>query len=517
MSNRAAFFSALTEELPDDVWGLRLQEELSAHLEDAVYFGALEGKSETIAEEQALADLGSPKLILQEFRHAMTFKSSQAFYLHALAAGLLATPLVYLAMIATHTVILALPVFGVLFAYYTFSLRPLLRHIDGRAMRNHIIAIISGIPVLLVGIPMILATFGSTVSSSDRIPLIVSFGIGALIAIGSAIVSAWEILWEQRHASKKTTVLGTLHSFMTLALGFTSILFVMMFMVIGQNAPSSMSTLSKVHFLISTGLAAPNALIAFLSPITAGWISGIFLTGAGLIALGFIVRSFLDRKERKGVSLPWGWIVVALLTVPLVAFPPKADGIKNIAWTNIPHTNISETIERSQLGPFYGMTKYVSQNQSESFRYYVSQDDGMPLQVKQLPDRVFSLTNIKTIDDLTITAARYEIDGATMLTPGVWCHWKNPTTAPFGAVDEAGNLTHEDGTKVLMENGAPLYCSDLWVGEKQIFTVTSGIIDIGSSDVTLSADGNWMLLKHDTDTQQNAGLSPEEVYIIDLR
>lgn len=517
MNQRTAFFDTLTEELPDDIWGLRLQEELSAHLEDAVYFGALEGKSETLAEEQALADLGSPKLILQEFHHAMTYKSPQAFFLHAIAAGLLATPLVYLAMISTYTVILALPVFGVLFAYFLFALAPMLRHIDGRAMKGKIIAIVSGLPALLVGIPMIISLFGTTVQTGDRFPLLVSFLVGMFVTVLSACTAAWEIGWEQRHPAKTTSITGTVRANALRILGFVAVVFAVVILAMVQVAPSTMSTLAKVRFMISTGLAAPNALVAFLSPITAGWISGIVVTGAGLIALGFIVRSLLERKEKKGASLPWGWIVVALLTIPLVAFPPKVEGIKNITWTNIPHTNISETIERGQLGPFYGMTKYVSQNQSDSFRYYVSQDDGMPLQVKQIPDRVFSLTNINTVNDLSITAARYEINGATMLTADVWCHWKNPTTAPFGPTNSDGSLSYQDGTKVLLQNGAPMYCSDLWVGEKEIFSATSGVIDIESNDITLSTDGKWMLFKHDTDTEHNANLSPEEVYLIDLR
>lgn len=517
MSNRTAFFDALTEELPDDVWGNRLHAELAAHLEDAVYFGALQGKNETASEEQALADLGSPHLILQEFRHAMTYKSTKAFYLHALATGLLATPLIYLAMIATHTAIFALPVFVTLFSYYRLSLAPLLRHIEGRAMRSRIISIVTLIPSLVVGVPMILATFGAQISEGDRMPLIISFIIGIILTVISAATAAWEIDWEQRHPPKKTTAIGAIQKNIIVILCGTGIVFAVAMIAMAQIAPSSMSAIAKIHFIISTGLAAPNALVAFLSPITAGWISGIVITGAGLISLGFIIRSLIDRSQKKDELLPWGWIIVALLTIPLVVFPPKVTGIKNITWTDIPHTNISETIERAQLGPFYRMTKYVSQNQSESFRYYVSQDDGMPLQVKQLPDRVFSLTNIQSIESMTITAARFEIDGATTQMADIWCHWKNPETDPIPEMRIDDIVTDQTGEKVYLQNLSPLYCSDLWVGDKQIFVMESGIIDIAATDVTLSADGKWMLFKHDTDNQHNGNLSPDEVYLIDLR
>jgi hypothetical protein len=517
MSQRTAFFDALTEELPDDAWGLRLQEELAAHLDDAVYFAALEGTPASIAEEQAFADLGSPNLILQEFRHAMTYKSPQAFFLHAIAAGLLATPLVYLGMIGSINVILALPVFGALFSYFLFALAPMLRHIDGRAMKGKIIAITAGLPTLLVGIPMIVSLFGTQVQDSDRIPLFISFLIGMLVTFLSAVAAAWEIGWEQRHTAKSTTILGTLRINALRILGFVAMTFVVLVLSMVQNAPSSMSTFAKVHFMVSSGIAAPNALVAFLSPVTAGWISGITLTASGLIALGFIGRYLLERKQKRTASLPWGWAIVALLTIPLVVFPPKANGIQNIIWTNIPHTNIAETIERSQLGPFYGMMKYVSQNQSDAFRYYVSQDDGMPLQVKQLPDHVFSLTDIQSVDNLTITAARYEIDGATMQLADIWCHWKNPVNSPAPTVTMDGEVIDQNGSKQYLQNSSPLYCSDLWVGDKEIFTVSTGTIDIASGDVTLSTNGDWMLFAHDTDTQENGTLSPEEVYLIDLR
>lgn len=517
MSKRAAFFNALAEELPSDTWGLRLQTELASHLEDAAYFDALEGKNETISEEHTLTALGTPHSILKEFHHAMTYKFPHTFILHALAAGLLATPLVYLSIIGVHTVLLAIPAFGALFCYFFFALAPILRHIDGRAMQGRIIAIIAGLPSLIVGIPMMLEILGTQVQSGDRIPLLISFGIGICTTFLAVYAAAWEVQQEQHRILQKTTIPGVLLINMRRILGITALIFVILALSMSIDAPGSMSTLAKAHFMLSVGLNAPNAILVFLSPITAGWISGIILTTSGLIALGFIGRYIAERKQKKTTSFPWGWIIVTLLTIPLVAFPPKANDIQNITWANIPHTKISETIERGQLGPFYGMMKYVNQNNPNTFSYYVSQDDRLPLQVKQLPDRIFSLTNIIDVNDLTLTTTLDPINGATMQTADVWCHWKNPTSMPFGPIDENGEPAYENEARVFFQNLSPLYCRDLWVGNKEILTVTQGSLDITSSDVTLSTDGDWMLFKHDTDTQHNGTLSPEEVYLIDLR
>lgn len=514
MSERSAFFDALTEELPHDAWGDRLKEELEAHLEDAAYFSALEGNS--VSDTNAIHALGSPTLILQEFRHAMTYKSPQAFILHAIAAGLLATPLVYLGMIGVINVILALPIFGILFSYFLFALGPMLRHIDGRVIKGTLILLVSGTPSLVVGIPMLFSLASSSIDQNDRTMLAIGIILGIFLTIFSALIAAWEIEWEQKHAlTEKNSTLGALRVNLLRILGIVALVFAVLFIAMIQNAPASMSTLESFRFMISSGIAAPNLLIDVMSWITATWISGVVLTGIGIIALGFIVRFIINRTQHKSTSWPWGWMILAFVTFSIVAFPPKANNIQHIAWSDIPHTNISEAIERAQVGPFYAMFKYVNQSNGQQ-RYYVAQEESQPLQVKQLPDRIFSLTNLTSVDDTTITAKREPIDGTATEIANIWCHWKNPTTG--GMQIQNDDVDHDmTGEKVFLENMGPLYCSDLWVGSKQIFTVTEGIIDIGPTDVTVSADGQWLLFMHDTDSQPDGQFSPQEVYLVDLR
>lgn len=509
MSQRAAFFDALTEELPDDAWGLRLQEELAAHLDDAVYFSALEGKTETLAEEQALADLGSPTLILQEFRHAMTYKSLSAFFLHAAAAGFLAAPLVYLGSLLA-TIPFTLILFtALLYAYFTFALAPVMRHIEGRRLRVNLALIASGIPVLLVCVPMIFATSNSQIMGGDGSFLLASFMVAAGITVFTALLAAWKPI-----TAKQNTVMKYA--------GITIVIATLFFLTSTSSIISAdMNVFEKIRYLLSSMLATPNSFSAILDPVTAAWISGFIATGAGIIALIFTVKGVIQKTRNRKESFPWGWAFIACFTLSLLLFPGKAPGIQNIAWTDIPHTNISEQIERSQLGPFYGMAKYMNQDTLNSFSYFVSVEDGVPENgffVKQFPGSVFALSNLVDINDFTLTKNREEeISGAAMSVPEIWCHQKAIPGVLVQTSNENGDVFTDDleGDIGYLANTSPLYCYDLYVGDKKIFDAPEGI-DIGNN-ITLNDDATWMLFMHDTDRELMGTLSPTEVYLIDLR
>lgn len=509
MSQRTAFFDSLTEELPDDVWGLRLQEELAAHLDDAVYFGALEGKTETLAEEQALADLGSPTLILQEFRHAMTYKSLSAFFLHAAAVGFLAAPLVYLGSLLAHAPATLIPFTALLYAYFAFALAPVMRHIEGRRLRVNLALIASGIPVLLVCLPMMFAAFNVQIMSGDRPFLLASFIVAAFVTIGTALLAAWKPIDAQQSTAAKNAgivvVLATL------------------FLIASTSSYNGqpMNALEKTRYLLSSMLATPNSFADILDPVTAAWISGLIATGAGMIALVFTIKGIVRKTQNRKETLPWIWGLIALFTLSLVLFPGKAPGIQNITWTDIPHTNISEIIERDQLGPFYGMAKYMNQGSMNSFSYFVSVEDGVPENgffVKQSLGNVFALSDLVSINDFTLTKDREEeISGAVMSVPEIWCHQKAIPGVLVQTGNENGDVFTDDleGDVGYLANTSPLYCYDLYVGDKKIFDAPEGI-DIGNN-ITLNDDATWMLFMHDTDRELMGTLSPTEVYLIDLR
>lgn len=511
MNSRSRFFEELVDGLPNDSWGQRLQEELDAHLEDAVLFATLEGIPEPDAERDAVTRLGSPKQIIHEFRHAMTYKSLSAFVLHAVAVGLLVSPVVYFMILLAHSPVLLPAIFGVLYAFYSFGLRPVMRHIEGRKLRVQLAAIASLIPITLIGVPMMIHILNPAFNApADRTWLSLGFFLAAGLTIAAAMTATWKPI-----SKTKENLVQNL-SFVLLGL------IVLLMGIVQGPVPNDLNIFQKIRFLASSAITAPNAIAEILSPVSAAWVSGAIVLGTGLIALFFVIQSLNRKRQGEKESFPWAWSVVAVFTLSLVFFPGKASTLEGITWA-VPHTKLSETIERSELGPFYEMVEYLNQGNSNSFNYFISVEDGAPENgfiVKQYPNRVFAISNMQSVDSFTITdLGTAEMDGAAMNQADVWCHQKSIPGAIVEITDTDGNVAVEnvDGQVAYLANQSPLYCSDLYVGEKKIFDAPNGINFGFESTVTINDNGTWMLWKHDTDGEIHATLSPEEIYLIDLR
>jgi len=410
MNDRSAFFDALSEELPADVWGLRLQEELSAHLEDAVYFGALQGKSETIAEEQALTDLGSPTLILQEFRHAMTYKSPQAFVLHAIGVGLLASPIVFVAtMFFIITTPVSVPVYAILLAFYIRALAPLFRHIESGRMARTITAIVTGIPFLIITIPFIysiVTAFDSTVGVSDKPYLLVTSVLAGLINITAGIIATRYLL--KKAATEKNMKKYPERKASSTPLNVSAGVFAVFVVLstIAQHSPTiqQLRWLPALRWIIDQLFTVSNTLSDIIPPVTAVWITGIIFCGAAMVSTYFVALAIRDRAKKVDTSFPWVWLAVAVYTIALVAFPPTTNTLP-VSWSDLPHVSISEHVERQELGPLYGMAKYLNRKSQNVFSYHLSNTDSQnAFEVQQYPNHVFTISNIASVDSYDIAS-----------------------------------------------------------------------------------------------------------------
>ncbi len=515
MSNRTAFFDALTEELPDDVWGNRLHTELAAHLEDAVYFGALQGKNETIAEEQALADLGSPHLILQEFRHAMTYKSPQAFVLHAIGVGLAASPLLYIVTLFLRVPPVSAIFFLLLVAFYVHTLSPILRHIESRSFQKNMIAIVTGIPIAIVTIPLTIAFFTAPASLQDAstpLFMVILGAIGGVLNIVAAIFATRYVRAQQAAAIEKGKSIEPKNNTHLRTLSIVAIVFIATSTLLEWFPVKNLAIIPKIQWLFTTMITATNAFSGVISPLSGIYITGIVVGGLGIIGTCFVIQFFVHRTKQKTQSFPWLWLVAMVYAVSLLMVPaPLNTEQVNVSW-NVPYKNVSAVIERQELGPFYIMAKYLNRNTQQAFEYHLSSPDlGNTFELQQYPDHVFTLSNISTVDSYT-TTTRIEDTvsfGATMNTEGIWCHY-------FANSAESTDPITPTGTRKELWNG-PTYCTDLYVNDKKVFDAPQGI-DIGrDASITVSNDGKWLLWAHDTDTFLQGSFTPTEVYLIDLR
>lgn len=513
MTTRSAFFDALASELPDDDWGARLQEELSAHLEDAVYFAALNGTPESAAEQTALSDLGSPTLILQEFHHAMTYKTPSSFILHAIGVGLVASPIFLLATLFLRVGPFAIPPFIVLFALYVVLLAPIYRHIDGRAMDRWIPMIVSGIPLLLVVLPLIWSLASSlTIHSQDQLYLLGLTILSYVINLCIVWFATSFLLDRYKHAAtsqKKGRDWSPIIRIFSIVASLFFIASTLLNDVFFVRHPSLQAfkpllTITILRKMLDGMFVFSNAIFGEISPITSTWTLGIILSGIGIIGTYFIIAALVDRIKHRTSSFPWLWLAAMIYVVTLVGFSPTTSHVQ-VQMNDIPNVNISESIEKSELGPFYTMGKYLNAHSiNPVFHYNLSAaDHGDSLEIQQSGDHVFTISHLRSVDSYTMTSKVQDTTSfqTTNFQANIWCHSINA------------------GEKVSLANGSPMYCSDLYVGDLKIFDAPQGI-DIGgnTSSVTLSADGNWLLFSHDTDNDlHQAELSPSEVYLIDLR
>ncbi|MEK7632351.1 MAG: hypothetical protein AAB473_01005 [Patescibacteria group bacterium] len=518
MNQRTAFFDVLTEELPADVWGLRLQEELSAHLEDAVYFGALEGKSETIAEEQALADLGSPKLILQEFRHAMTYTSPQAFVLHAIGVGLLASPIVFVAtiffIIATPV---SVPVYAILLALYIHALAPIFRHIESGRMARTITAIATGVPFLIITIPFVysvVTAFDATVGASDKPYLLITSILAGLINITAGIIATRYLL--KKAAIEKSMKKHPERKVSSTPLNVSAIIFTVFVILstIAQHNPTiqQLRWLPELRWIIDRLFTVSNTLSDIIPPVTTVWITGIIFCGVAMIGAYFVGLAIRDRAKKIATPFPWAWLAVTVYTITLIAFPPTVSTL-SVSWSDLPNISISERVERQELGPLYGMAKYLNRISQNVFSYHLSNPDlGGTFEIQQYPNHVFTISNIASVDSYNITSRIEDTVSFSSSTSivNIWCHY-----FPTDALQTDPPMTPDQ--RVDLWNGAPMFCSDLYVGEKKIFDAPQGI-DIGrDASITVSTDGKWLLFAHGVDSEIHGSFSPTEIHLIDLR
>ena len=224
------------------------------------------------------------------------------------------------------------------------------------------------------------------------------------------------------------------------------------------------------------------------------------LLSIGISALGIFIihRVWKDIYEQRGpIHKRIPWLESSFLVFLLSLFCIGPIGTPHVQW-HIPVRDLSEIIEKAQLGPFYRFTKNIIQNESPLARYEVYvKDNGFRIDQRQGPSFLIpflsSTQNVK-LAELSGKNFNDRIFGWTQPIPaGLTCDGT--------VLDPQGFIT---------DTALQPTCKTLAFNEKTLFTQSAK--RWGFSGMTLSPDESSAVIR-----LTGGVYEPEYVFLIDLK
>ena len=222
----------------------------------------------------------------------------------------------------------------------------------------------------------------------------------------------------------------------------------------------------------------------------------VAVTFIGFIIFFLFAQAALEIIKNK--KMPWVRFGVAFWALSLLFVNPEAY-TPEINWQK-PVELVSQNIEKEQHGIFYGLLKYMNQEEGQLYRYKVEWSDGKFL-IKQNDNRIFTVDperlssdSYKAIVDAVRPASESPTEKVTM-PQGVECF----------SVDQQSIITTESA-----DQSADFFnCSSLSFNGDPIFGIENWAM---VTDTSLSPDKKWLMI-----VIESGAYDPEYVYLVNLQ
>lgn len=504
--NREEYFRSLQADLADDPRNTRLIQELAEHLDDHETLAAISGKK----PEHANAILGDTETIARAHRSARRTASPTHILSEAAAFGIAGTPfiLIFVLVVATRMFEVASDAplialgFGALcilssIIFHVFALRTTIVAHERARVSTFARLMITGIPVLVCAI----LTIGIGADTGVDAALFGSFLVAVALFVSGAPIAGIIIrrmtvlnshtrigraaLWYRKHIVPK---LGTI-----LGAGTTAYIILTHFLFFSGAATfNAFNTFVDQHPLLGLFIAMPRGLMELALMFAHFWFVGgpyqffhanitmLYAIFFGAIAFVTIIAPLIGAYRRytitRRLSIPWIAVISVVYFGGIILLAPT--DAPRITW-HVPHYNLSENLERNELGPMYPLVKHL--NRMEGFYAdYFAYRYGDNL-VVTMNEKKMQIT-IDGINDPTIT-----IVGNEAMSHGFFL-----LDAPPADVTCDGKAFTYSGTDVYLgENHQFSYvCSTLAVNGVPIAEIADGTY----AGMTATADGKYAFL-----------------------
>jgi hypothetical protein len=417
--NRDEYFLALRNDLKKDRRADRLIEELNDHLDDHESFAAITG----IASQTTDKILGSSSMVANAHYTARRTASPSMIIAEAIAFAVVGTLIVLISTLGQVTYIvddlgpepwqyLGIPnilgwmfeIFGTLGAvsiaclfasiiYHLFALRTSLTAHENLQLHRARRFIISGLPIVLTVLTSIGVSSGITGLTTDIDPVFIAgfaietalFLLGMFIAqilLKKVILPSSQkrfgriILWYREHIAPKIPTI----------LGITASVYIITTHVFIYNLAwlDGFDRVIENHPIIGLGLAMPRGILELFFMFAHFWfVGGIYQLTDGDITILYIIffglivfvtifapllgtyRRYVDAKQFR---MPWVAIVSVIYFVGAFLLGPLRSA-PTITW-HVPHYDLSEKLERQEVGPMYQFVKYFNRLEGFYAHYY---------------------------------------------------------------------------------------------------------------------------------------------------
>jgi len=504
--NREEYFRSLQADLADDPRNARLIQELAEHLDDHETLAAISGRK----PEHADGILGDTKTIARAHQSARRTASPTHILSEAGAFGIAGTPfiLIFVLVVATRMFEAASDEpftalgFGALcvlssIIFHVFALRTTIVTHERARVSTFARIMITGIPVLVCAV----LTIGISKDTGVDAELFGSLLIAvALFVSGAPIANSIirrmtvldshtrigrAVLWYRKHIVPKLgTILGagtTVYIILTHFLFFS-----------GPATFDAFNTFVDQHLILGLSIAMPRRFMELALMFAHFWfvggpyqffhanITSLYAAFFGAIAFVGVIAPLIGAYRRYTITrkfpLPWIAIISTVYFGGIIFLAPT--DAPQITW-HVPHYNLSENLERKELGPMYPFVKHLNRMEgfyADYFAYRYGDDLVVTMNEKKMK------IVIDDIEDPTIVTI-----GNEAMSHGFFLLDAPPT----GVTCDGKTFTYSGTDAYLGEIHQFSYlCSTLAVNGVTIAEITNGTY----AGMTTSADGKHAFL-----------------------
>ncbi len=322
------------------------------------------------------------------------------------------------------------------------------------------------------------------------------------LAVGIIFFSYAYFLRRKKHLRQRVILTRRKKIFWTLGILFILAIIGARLILRLSAVPESQTVLENLKplFIVSSPFFMLDFIILMISNITLAfvpitlrfWILGIILVLLAGIILLQLLSYFLYRQPETFPLFRLGILVYILL---LLIIPYQEPAFIS----PLPIVNISERIEKRQMGPFYSMTKYFNANEGDFGQYNLyGGEKGFVLgQGRGSSEEInyFLVKNIQSTSDFDITSTTTPGPGFHVIT-----HEYRYDDPLIQCVDKKENfgLSPNNGCDTLTFMGHEVFSYPGWFGWLQ--------------GVDLTTDKKFMIVQISM-----GAYDPSVVYLIDLR
>lgn len=504
--NREDYFRSLQADLADDPRNARLIQELAEHLDDHETLAAISGKK----PEHADGILGDTKTIARAHQSARRTASPSLILSEAAAFGIAGTPiiLIFVLVVATRMLDIALrePLtalgFGALcvlssIIFHIFALRTTIVTHEGARISTVARLMITGIPVLVCTVLTIgigTGTGGDAELFGSLLVAVALFVSGApianivvrrMIAIDHHSRIGRAASWYRKHIVPR---LGTI-------LGGGTVVYIILTHFLFFSGPATFDAFNAFvdhHPLLGIFIAMPRGFMEIVLMFAHFWfvsgpyqffhanVTALYAIFFGAIAFVTIIAPLIGAYRRYTIthrlSIPWVAVISVVYFGGIMLLAPT--DAPRVTW-HVPHYNLSENLERKELGVMYPLVKHLNRMEgfyADYFAYRYGDDLVVTMNEKKMHIAIDDINNptITVVGNQEMTHGFFLLDAPPA---GITCNGKSFTYS---------------GTDVYLEDEHQVsyFCSTLAVNGVAIAEIADGMY----AGMTATADGKYAFL-----------------------